>query len=119
MQFNKFQDKATQFYRERQHKKAKELLQKTMESRVLSSFIHALSEFEKEFGEMWGHFIEDDNKLSDEQFKNYEKYEELRKRILDYGNNQKRLIQKDLSNFNVEYIQEEIILKEMPDNGKK
>jgi hypothetical protein len=56
-------------------------------SGMLTSFIYALAEFEKEFGAFWGH--NDPVKSSDQQIY-FDRYQILRKRILDNGNNQMR-----------------------------
>jgi hypothetical protein len=62
-------------------------------SKVRTSFIYCLAEFEKDFGYMWG---KDCEELSQEQAENLKFFQELRKRILDNGNNQIRKIEKEL-----------------------
>ena len=41
---------------------------------------------EQYFGDLWGDSIEDDDELTDEQEEFYEKFSEIRERILDIGN---------------------------------
>lgn len=69
---------------------------------VRSAFIRSLAEFESSFGDLWGEGVEDDSLLSEDQLKADEIYEETRKRILDYGNRQIRIIKNVLSKYNIE-----------------
>lgn len=73
-------------------------IKSSAQSCILTSFIYALSEFEKEFGIFWGHGT--NGQKSSEQEIYYDRYSILRKKILDNGNYQIRkfntLIEKNL-----------------------
>lgn len=59
--------------------------------RITTSFIFALSEMESNLGFLWGHGKDEDNLTENEQ--EYRQiYNDIRKRILDNGNNQIRLV---------------------------
>lgn len=65
------------------------------DKRIRTAFIYAIAEIEKEFGYLWGEEKEEGT-TSPEEDKFYEKFMNLRKRILDKGNLQIRLFNKIL-----------------------
>jgi hypothetical protein len=77
---------------------ARQLLQ-AVRQRFQTTFIFPIAELEKDFGELWKHGEEDDTKLSDKDWEYYEKFEQLRKRILDNGNAQLRAMIQELEGF--------------------
>lgn len=70
-----------------------------LKQRFKTTFIYPIAEIEKEFGDLWKHGEDDDSKLSDEDWARYEKFEQLRKRILDNGNAQLRAMIIELEGF--------------------
>lgn len=71
-------------------------MQEILYKRVMTAFMFAVAELEKDFGELWGeHLMNDDNfdesKLTPEQAKKYEMFLEWRKKIMDFGHKQIRL----------------------------
>lgn len=68
--------------------------------KIMTATIGALSEFEKSFGYLWG--IGKTHKTADElAFENI--WLEIRSNILDNGNWQVALIEKELRNYTVDY----------------
>lgn len=65
------------------------------DKRIRTAFIYAIAEIEKEFGYLWGEEKEE-GATSPEEDIFYEKFMNLRKRILDKGNLQIRLFHKVL-----------------------
>lgn len=57
------------------------------ETAVRTLMIGALERIENEFGDLWGHNKED-NEITEEDEDMYDRYQELRESILDYGNEQ-------------------------------
>lgn len=62
-------------------------------TRIRTSFIFAIAEFERVFGYLWNHENED-AELSDEEYEWYEKYMKFRKAVLDNGNYQIRCVER-------------------------
>lgn len=69
--------------------------------KFMTTMIFSLAEFEKMFGDLWGHGLPI-NELDEEQLESRKDWEECRQRILDNGNKQKR-------NFNAELDMHEVI----------
>lgn len=80
---------------------AKEDHKVKVSTHIRTSFIFALAEFERIFGDLWGHEIEDKNDLTREEYNFYKKYRELRKAVLDNGNNQIRLAETEIDRLYV------------------
>lgn len=68
--------------------------------KVDTTMIGALCAIEEVFGDLWNH---KSLKRTKEQSEWYNKYEELRSRILDNGNNQKRKLETELDNYEIQY----------------
>lgn len=101
-------------------KSPKDKLEKSIEILIRSAFIRALAEIEDEFGDVWGEFEEDDNKLTKEQAENAERYEVVRKKILDYGNHQIRLMKHILKFYEVDNAGQTLIFTPKGiENGKE
>ena len=58
--------------------------------RIQTTMIGALHEFEKTFGYLWGCQKEEDEELTDKEYKFLDIWEETRNNILNNGNNQLR-----------------------------
>src|SRR5690606_31964151 len=82
-------------------------LKNAIGKRITTAIIAAIESVELHFGELWGH---GQTELSPAQLAEREKWMETRKRILDKGNHQRRLIADDLAEFKVEWNKGEVTL---------
>jgi hypothetical protein len=64
--------------------------------RIRTSFIYAVAELEEMFGDLWGEMKDENEELTPEEEKWYNKFMEWRKNILDNGNNQIRLVKSEI-----------------------
>jgi hypothetical protein len=71
-------------------------------TRMKTCFIFAIAEFEKLFGHLWDESKEDAEIEGPEFYKKL--FLELRKNVLDNGNNQIRAFHKDMENYNVDLV---------------
>ena len=71
-------------------------------TRMKTCFIFAIAEFEKLFGHLWDETKEDAEVEGPEFYKKL--FLELRKSVLDNGNNQIRAFQKDMENYKVDQV---------------
>ena len=78
-----------------------ELLRRSIETKIRTSFIFPLAEFERVFGYLWGHDIQDKSTLTENQLQFLQIYQEVRKAILDNGNVNIRSAVSELSNYEV------------------
>lgn len=86
--------------KEEKVKAARLKLRSLVEKRIKTTMIGALAAIEDKLKEFW---TPDDNKpLNTEQQKLFNLFQEIRANILDNGNNQIRLLENDIDNFNVE-----------------
>lgn len=81
------------------------------ETKIRTAFIGALSQFEENFGYLWG---EGETSLTENEKKFLKLWKETRRRVLENGNNQIRNINKQLDNyeikqkkFNYNFVKEE------------
>lgn len=89
---------------------SKNRLKKIVRTKITTTFINAISEFEKTFGIMWGYGIEE-NKLTNEQKENRKKWETVRKNILNRGNNQARALMSEIELYDIEFRGYEMTFK--------
>jgi len=83
---------------------SKERLKKIATKKFRTCFISALAEFENVFGlDVWGHGLPD-GELTPAQLANRQRWEQVRKHILDKGNTQSRalVMEIDLHSINFE-----------------
>ncbi len=82
---------------------------------IRTTFIGAISQFERSFGYLWGH-----NKPKEELTENQKKFLELwlqtRKNILDCGNEQSRIINNEFEKYIVKYNGYQYKFKVVPRN---
>lgn len=76
-------------YTEGQKTEMKERLKKIAHKKIDTTMIYPLSQFEIYFGHMWGHG-KPENKLTQEEKVNLDKWKRCRNEILNNGNKQKR-----------------------------
>lgn len=78
-------------------------LQHIAAKKFRTCFIAALAEFEATFGEtIWGHGLSDDQ-ITQEQMINRDKWDQVRKRILDKGNMQSRSLSREIDLHKVDF----------------
>lgn len=77
-------------------------------------FIAAIAAFEEEFGDEFGFFKDEKEELSEYESEMYDKFERVRKRILDIGNKESREVSELLDNCRVDLVKGYIVYK-----GKK
>jgi len=80
------------------NERSKTRLKKECKKRIQTTMIGALSSVEKFFGNSWGDGI---SNPTHEQIKMRDIFEELRTEILDKGNNQIRLLEAEIENYEV------------------
>jgi len=88
--------------RDNKNKEKRDKLKERLSRNILTSFVFAISEFEKEFGNIWGNNLDISN-LSPDQVENREKWARTRKNIFDKGNAQRRFLEKEVDMYSVEY----------------
>jgi len=69
--------------------KYRDRLKKIISTKIQTTMIFPLSQFESAFGHLWGHG-KDDHKLTEEEKMYRSKWNEVRNNILNNGNQQKR-----------------------------
>lgn len=83
----------------------KDLLAQIIRRRMTTVFIGAIADIQKTFGELWtskpGEELSDEDKEDMEQWRLV--FEEIRKSILDRGNDQGRAMIEDLDKFGIEW----------------
>lgn len=90
-------------------KRSRESLKKLVAKRIQTTMIGALAAIEEKFKDFWT--PKDGDKMTEEQQSLYNIFQEIRSSILDNGNNQIRLLEKDIEQFDVEARQYTIQLK--------
>ena len=77
-------------------------LQQKCTTKIKTSFIGAISQFEQSFGLLWGD-DKPEGELTDNQRKWLKLWKSVRGRILSNGNNQIRTLEKELERYDVRY----------------
>lgn len=90
-------------------------LLRTLEKKLNTSFIGALSKFETFFGPLWGH-RKDESELTPEQKKWREIWSLCRTEILNNGNNQLRAIQSEVVQYTVTWNKHNLVLPVVPES---
>jgi len=83
---------------DRENREVANRLKLLSQKHVETTMIGALSAVEEILGELWNH--KSKNKTEEEQGW-YNRYEELRSRILDTGNKQKRKMEEEFEHFDI------------------
>ena len=91
--------------KQQEHKsnKSKERLERALKKRMTTTMIGALDKFEKAFGYLWGSEKDDNEKLTKDEQDNWRIWGQIRKQVLDGGNNQLRSMLRDLENYEVDF----------------
>ena len=105
----KMQEESQQRYLD----ESKKRLSKIVETKLKTAFIGALSNFEQEFGFLWGH--EQKSGPTEEQEFMKEIWERTRTSVLNNGNNQIRAVKSEIANHSIEWqrYQTELPVKPM------
>ena len=82
--------------------RSQERLSTSVEKKLRTTFIGALSIFEEAFGHLWGYRLPE-SELTDEQFECRKRWEFARTKILNNGNNQLRTALKEISEYSIEW----------------
>ena len=80
--------------------KSKKRFSSILNTKMKTSFIGAISAFEKHFGFLWGHG-KDEAELTEAESQMREIWEETRADILDNGNTQLRAIINEINNYTI------------------
>ena len=83
---------------------------------ITTSFIGAISEFEKAFGYIWGH---NKQELTENQQKFLELWKQIRNNIMNVGNEQCRIMDREFEKFDVKYVGRYYQFKVKPRNGNR
>lgn len=79
-----------------------EMLKKIMASRIETVFVGAVSKIETFFGSLWGEELDIDEKnMTEEQKKWFNKFLDLREKIFDQGNSEKKRAIKEIGLFKI------------------
>lgn len=89
-----------------------ELLRRSIETKIRTSFIFPLAEFERVFGYLWGHDKLDKSTLTENELAFLQIYQDVRKNIFDNGNTQLRAATNELNNYDVNLRPKQVIFKE-------
>lgn len=81
---------------------SKQRLLKIIATKIKTSFIGSLDEFEKSFGVLWGHG-KHVSELTEEEHEFKKMWDDCRKQILTKGNDQIRAMEKELQNNDIEW----------------
>ena len=81
---------------------SKNRLMNKIQSKFKTTMIGALAAFEEEFGELWGDGL-NPNELSSDQLEERERWERVRARVLDNGNDQSRSATEEISNHTISW----------------
>jgi hypothetical protein len=93
---------------------SKQLFLDLMTNRIKTAFIFSIAEFERNFGYLWGH-DKPENELNQNEKIFLQMFKDIRKRILDNGNNQIRNLHDDLNYFNINFVTKTIIMRKLGD----
>jgi hypothetical protein len=77
-------------------------LEEILSTHIKTVMIGALSDFEKTFGELWGHGLSED-KLNENEIHVRELWNEVRTSILDRGNNKIKHMRSELSRHDIKW----------------
>lgn len=89
---------------------SKTRLFKITSTKIKTAFIGALSAFEQNFGEIWGHRLTD-GELTEEQMEWRRIWEECRTAILNNGNHQIRAVENEMSQYSISWNRHQTFLK--------
>lgn len=85
----------------------KRRLNDVLKKLLTTLMIGSISEFEKHFGEDWGHGLMDDQR-TDDQLDDKAVWNQCREKIMDLGNKLIKDMNKELNNYNVESVKYQI-----------
>ena len=91
-----------------QNQQARERLKYAAKKRVDTTMIGALASIEKHLGFLWGH--DSDKPLTADQKALADIYEDLRSEILDKGNNQVRILNDEIDQYEVKKLRYSVLI---------
>jgi len=90
---------------------------KITSTKVRTAFIGALSSFEQNFGELWGHRLPE-SELTDEQLEWKQLWEECRTAVLNNGNHQIRAVENEMGQYLISWNRHQTFLKTKEDKDE-
>lgn len=94
-------DKLARVAQTEREDKYKRMLITSIKKKMTTCMIHSLAEIEKRLGHLWGEQLPEGTELTEQQEKYDNIYEELRKSILDKGNELIRNIEKEIDCYKI------------------
>lgn len=94
-------------YRNTDKNDGKRRLNDLLKKHMTTLMIGAIAEFEKSFGEDWGHGLVDEER-NDDQLDDKAVWNQCREKIMDLGNKLIKEVNKELNNYNVESVKYQI-----------
>ncbi len=91
-------------------------LDKIISTKMNTTFIGALSSFEKSFGFMWGQGKKEVDRTEEEQ-QLYQIWQNVRTEVLNNGNNQLRALRNELQNHNISWNRHQLHIAAKPMNN--
>lgn len=82
---------------EHKQSKIRQLVLQSLTTRIRTSFVFPLAEFERVFGYLWGQEIENKASLTPDQLVFWDMYKQVRKAIFDNGNAQIRASETEIN----------------------
>ena len=92
-------DKNNELAKEKHYQESKNQLINVVEKRIKTTMIGAIATIEESLSCFWK---TEEGSMNEEQKQIYNIFQDMRSKILDNGNNQIRLLEKDVDNFNIE-----------------
>ena len=88
-------------------------LDKIISTKLNTTFIGALSSFEKNFGFLWGHDKKESERTVEEK-QLFEIWQNVRTEVLNNGNNQLRSLRNELQNHNISWNRHTLVMTAKP-----
>ncbi len=108
--FMEMQRKSQEASQLRFSEESRKRLDKIISTKLTTTFIGALSAFEKAFGFLWGHGKKDYERTEEEK-QLFIIWESIRTEVLNNGNNQLRALRNELQNHNISWNRHTLVIK--------
>jgi len=98
----KISELAKKISKEKFQSNSRNRLMDAIKKKFNTTMIGALAAFEEEFGELWGDGLDIDD-LTPNQLEERERWERVRSKVLDNGNDQSRSSMEEISHYTVSF----------------
>ena len=98
----KISELAKKISKEKFQSNSRNRLMDAIKKKFNTTMIGALAAFEEEFGELWGDGLDIDD-LTPDQLEERERWERVRSKVLDNGNDQSRSSMEEISRYTVSF----------------